>query len=136
VVRAYTEISAREPRQFFERALELLAFRRLLVEHLLEHARKVLISRPFWKEARFLVVKGPTHSAASIVLTTGRSNASPGGKIDYVTGFLDEQSTQNWLKTEHCAHWLKVRGYNPAYNEITRHALGNDPEGTLCDVPT
>ena len=44
----------------------------------------------------------------------------PGGKIDYVTGFLDEQSTQNWLKTEHCAHWLKVRGYNPAYNEITR----------------
>jgi len=26
------------------------------------------------------------------------------GKIDYVTGFLDEQSTQNWLKTEHCAH--------------------------------
>jgi hypothetical protein len=44
----------------------------------------------------------------------------PGGKIDYVTGFLDEQSTQNWLKTEHCAHWLKVRGYNPAYNAITR----------------
>jgi hypothetical protein len=43
----------------------------------------------------------------------------PGGKIDYVTGFLDEQSTQNWLKTEHCAHWLKVRGYNPAFNEIT-----------------
>jgi hypothetical protein len=35
------------------------------------------------------------------------------GKIDYVTGFLDEQSTQNWLKTEHCAHWLKVRGYPP-----------------------
>jgi len=32
---------------------------------------------------------------------------------DYVTGFLDEQSTQNWLKTEHCAHWLKVRGYPP-----------------------
>jgi hypothetical protein len=29
-----------------------------------------------------------------------------------------------------------VRGYNPAYNEITRDALGNDPEGTLCDVPT
>ena len=44
----------------------------------------------------------------------------PGGKIDYVNGFLDKQSTQNWLKTEHCAHWLKVRGYNPAYNEITR----------------
>ena len=37
----------------------------------------------------------------------------PGGKIDFVTGFLDEQSTQNWLKTEHRAHWLKVRGYPP-----------------------
>ena len=37
----------------------------------------------------------------------------PGGKIDYVTGFLDEQSTQNWLKTEHRAHWLEVRGYLP-----------------------
>jgi hypothetical protein len=37
----------------------------------------------------------------------------PGGKIDYVTGFLDEQSIQNWLKTEHRAHWLKVRGYRP-----------------------
>jgi hypothetical protein len=35
------------------------------------------------------------------------------GKIDYVTGFLDEQSTQNWLQTEHRAHWLKVRGYLP-----------------------
>ena len=35
------------------------------------------------------------------------------GKIDYVTGFLDEQSTQNWLKTEHRAHWLRVRGYLP-----------------------
>ena len=43
----------------------------------------------------------------------------PGGKIDYVTGFLDEKSIQNWLKTEHCAHWLKVRGY-PAHHEITR----------------
>jgi hypothetical protein len=42
----------------------------------------------------------------------------PGGKIDHVTGFLDEQSIQNWLKTEHCAHWLKVRGY-PAFYEIT-----------------
>jgi len=37
----------------------------------------------------------------------------PGGKVDYVTGFLDEQSTHNWLKTEHRAHWLKVRGYPP-----------------------
>jgi hypothetical protein len=37
----------------------------------------------------------------------------PKGKIDYVTGFLDEQSTQHWLKTEHRAHWLKVRGYLP-----------------------
>jgi hypothetical protein len=37
----------------------------------------------------------------------------PGGKVDYVTGFLDEQSTQNWLKTEHRVHWLKVRGYLP-----------------------
>ena len=35
----------------------------------------------------------------------------PGGKIDYVTGFLDEQSIKNWLITNHCAHWLKVRGY-------------------------
>jgi hypothetical protein len=35
----------------------------------------------------------------------------PGGKIDYVTGFLDEQSIQNWLATEHRDHWLKVRGY-------------------------
>ena len=37
----------------------------------------------------------------------------PQGKIDYVTGFLDERSTHNWLKTEHRAHWLKVRGYLP-----------------------
>lgn len=37
----------------------------------------------------------------------------PGGKIDYVTGFLDEQSIQNWLLTEHRVHWLKVRGYQP-----------------------
>jgi hypothetical protein len=37
----------------------------------------------------------------------------PGGKIDYVTGFLDEQSTQNWLATDHCASWLKRRGYQP-----------------------
>jgi hypothetical protein len=37
----------------------------------------------------------------------------PHGKIDYVTGFLDEQSTHNWLKTEHRAHWLKVRRYMP-----------------------
>ncbi len=37
----------------------------------------------------------------------------PNVKIDYVTGFLDELSTQNWLKTEHRVHWLKVRGYLP-----------------------
>jgi hypothetical protein len=35
----------------------------------------------------------------------------PGGKIDYVTGFLDEPSTQNWLATEHRISWLKKRGY-------------------------
>jgi hypothetical protein len=35
----------------------------------------------------------------------------PGGKIQYVTGFLDEQSIKNWLTTEHRDHWLKVRGY-------------------------
>jgi hypothetical protein len=35
----------------------------------------------------------------------------PGGKIDYVTGFLDEQSIQNWLVTEHRDHWLTMRGY-------------------------
>ena len=35
----------------------------------------------------------------------------PGGKIDHVTGFLDEQSIKNWLASEHCDHWLKVRGY-------------------------
>jgi hypothetical protein len=37
----------------------------------------------------------------------------PEGKIDHVTGFLDEQSTHNRLKTEHRVHWLKVRGYLP-----------------------
>jgi hypothetical protein len=37
----------------------------------------------------------------------------PGGKIEYVTGFLDEQSIPNWLATEHRAHRLKVRGYLP-----------------------
>ena len=31
----------------------------------------------------------------------------PGGKIEYVTGFLDEQSTENWLASEHGAYWLK-----------------------------
>ena len=35
----------------------------------------------------------------------------PEGKIDYVTGFLDEQSIQNWLATEHRDHWLTMRGY-------------------------
>jgi hypothetical protein len=35
----------------------------------------------------------------------------PGGKIDYVTGFLDEQSIKNWLATEHRDHWLSMRGY-------------------------
>jgi len=35
----------------------------------------------------------------------------PGGEIEYVTGFLDEQSIKNWLASEHCDHWLKVRGY-------------------------
>jgi hypothetical protein len=36
----------------------------------------------------------------------------PGGKIDYVTGFLDERSIHNWLATEHRDHWLKMRGYH------------------------
>ena len=36
----------------------------------------------------------------------------PGGKIDHVTGFLDEQSIKNWLASEHRDHWLKVRGYH------------------------
>jgi hypothetical protein len=36
----------------------------------------------------------------------------PGGKIDYVTGFLDEPSIKNWLASEHRDHWLKVRGYH------------------------
>jgi hypothetical protein len=35
----------------------------------------------------------------------------PGGKIDYVTGFLDEQSTENWLASERGVYWLKARGY-------------------------
>ena len=37
----------------------------------------------------------------------------PGGKIEYVTGFLDEPSIHNWRATEHRAHWLKVRDYLP-----------------------
>jgi hypothetical protein len=32
------------------------------------------------------------------------------GKIDYVTGFLDEQSTQDWLKTEHRAQLAQGTG--------------------------
>jgi hypothetical protein len=28
----------------------------------------------------------------------------PGGKIDYVTGFLDELSIHNWLATKHRDH--------------------------------
>jgi len=36
---------------------------------------------------------------------------SSGGKIEYVTGFLDEQSTENWLASEHGVYWLKARGY-------------------------
>jgi hypothetical protein len=35
----------------------------------------------------------------------------PGAKIEYVTGFLDEQSIKNWLTSEHGDHWLKARGY-------------------------
>jgi hypothetical protein len=35
----------------------------------------------------------------------------PEGKIEYVTGFLDEQSTKNWLASEHRDHWLRARGY-------------------------
>jgi hypothetical protein len=36
----------------------------------------------------------------------------PEGKIDYVTGFLDEQSIHTWLATEHRDHWLTMRGYH------------------------
>jgi hypothetical protein len=32
-----------------------------------------------------------------------------------VTGFLDEQSIQNWLATEHRDHWLTMRGYLGRY---------------------
>jgi hypothetical protein len=35
----------------------------------------------------------------------------PEGKIEFVTGFLNEQSTKNWLASEHRDHWLKARGY-------------------------
>jgi hypothetical protein len=35
----------------------------------------------------------------------------PAGKIEHITGFLDEQSTKNWLATEHRDYWLKRRGY-------------------------
>ncbi len=38
----------------------------------------------------------------------------PNGKIERVTGFHDAQSIKNWLASDHCAHWLKVRGYQPS----------------------
>jgi hypothetical protein len=46
----------------------------------------------------------------------------PAGKIDYVTGFLDEQSIHNWLRTEHRVHWLKVRGYVSSRNPMVPQA--------------
>jgi hypothetical protein len=66
----------------------------------------------------------------------------PGGKIDHVTGFLDEQSTQNWLMTEHCAHWLKVRGYNAAHissmpkNKPATGPMTTQPIGRPSILPT
>jgi hypothetical protein len=35
----------------------------------------------------------------------------PDGRVECVTGFLDEKSIENWLASIHCAHWLNVRGY-------------------------
>ena len=34
----------------------------------------------------------------------------PDGKIDHITGFLDEYSIKNWLASEHCDGWLAARG--------------------------
>ena len=34
----------------------------------------------------------------------------PDGKIDHITGFLDEYSIKNWLASEHCDGWLTARG--------------------------
>ena len=33
----------------------------------------------------------------------------PDGKVECVTGFLDEVSTKNWLASEHRTHWLQHR---------------------------
>jgi hypothetical protein len=38
----------------------------------------------------------------------------PNGKVEYITGFLDEHSTKVWLESEHCEHWLKARGHRAA----------------------
>jgi hypothetical protein len=35
----------------------------------------------------------------------------PNGKLEFITGFLDEHSTKVWLASEHCDHWLTVRGH-------------------------
>jgi hypothetical protein len=34
----------------------------------------------------------------------------PDGRIDHITGFLDEYSIKNWLASEHCDGWLAARG--------------------------
>ena len=36
----------------------------------------------------------------------------PNDKIEYVTGFKDEQSIKNWLASEHRDGWLKARRYD------------------------
>jgi hypothetical protein len=35
----------------------------------------------------------------------------PVGKIEYVTGFLDERSIKDWLSSGHRDDWLRGRGY-------------------------
>ena len=40
--------------------------------------------------------------------------SGPEAKIEYVTGFRDEQSIKNWLSSDHREGWLKARRYGDA----------------------
>jgi hypothetical protein len=77
-------------------------------------------------------------SIASVIFLTAKISKGdwqivchcPGGKIEYVTGFSDEQSTKNWRMSGYRAAWLKSsdRGRNPPGTPYIRPA--SDRSGT------
>jgi hypothetical protein len=63
----------------------------------------------------------------------------PGGKIEYVAGFSDEQSTKNWRMSGYRAAWLKSsdRGRNPPGTPYIRTPSDRSGNGlfSVCRTP-